>query len=86
MQAGLKEWVKSLKKENDLFDDNELAAYRPGGYADIKTMRIEFHIMNHVIGVNPSVENCREHLYNEYASWVEIITGLRKIQSQRYQV
>ncbi|XP_065684969.1 cytoplasmic dynein 1 heavy chain 1 isoform X1 [Hydra vulgaris] len=86
LQAGLKEWIKSLKKENELIDDKELAAYRPGGFADIKSMRIEFHIMNHVISVNPSVESCREHLYNEYASWVEVITGLRKIQSQRYQV
>ena len=86
LQASLKEWVKALKKENDFIDDADVAAHRPGGLADIKALRIEFNIRNQVIGVHPSVESCREHMYNELAQWICIITGLQRIQSQRYQV
>merc|ERR1712150_87206 len=86
LQASLKEWVKALKKENEFIDDVEVACHRPGGLAEIKPLRIEFNIRNQVIGVHPSVESCREHVYNELADWVSIITGLQRIQSQRYQV
>lgn len=78
--------MKALKKENEFIDDTDLASHRPGGLADIKPLRIEFNIRNQVIGVHPPVESCREHMYNELASWVSVITGLQRIQSQRYQV
>lgn len=86
LQAGMKEWIKALRKENEFIDDDEIATHRPGGLAVIKSLRIEFNIRNQVIGVHPPVEKCREHLYNEYGSWVSTITGLQRIQSQRYQV
>ena len=86
LQACMKEWIKALKKENDFIDDTEVASHRPGGLAEIKPIRIEFNIRNQVIQVHPPVEKCREHLYNELSSWVSTITGLQRIQSQRYQV
>ena len=82
----MKEWIKALKKENDFIDDAEVASHRPGGLAEIKPIRIEFNIRNQVIQVHPPIEKCREHLYNELSSWVSTITGLTRIQSQRYQV
>ena len=78
--------MKALKKENEFIDDPDVASHRPGGLADIKPLRIEFNIRNQVIGVHPPVESCREHMYNELASWASVITGLQRIQSQRYQV
>ena len=86
LQACMKEWIKALKQENEFIDDAEVASHRPGGLAEIKPIRIEFNIRNQVIQVHPPVEKCREHLYNELSSWVSTITGLQRIQSQRYQV
>ena len=86
LQACMKEWIKALKKENDFIDDVEVASHRPGGLAEIKPIRIEFNIRNQVIQVHPPIEKCREHLYNELSSWISTITGLQRIQSQRYQV
>lgn len=82
----MREWIKALKKENDFIDDSEVAAHRPGGLAEIKLLKIELNIRNQVIQVHPPVEKCREHMYNELSAWVATITGLQRIQSQRYQV
>lgn len=86
LQAAIKEWMRALRGSNDFIEDQELALHRPGGLAEIKTIRVEFFIRNQVIDMKPPFEKCREHLYNEFALYLGVITSLTKIQSQRYQV
>eukprot|EP00112_Aurelia_sp_Birch-Aquarium-sp1_P023013 Seg670.8 transcript_id=Seg670.8/GoldUCD/mRNA.D3Y31 product="Cytoplasmic dynein 1 heavy chain 1" protein_id=Seg670.8/GoldUCD/D3Y31 len=87
LQAGIKAWIQCLKGDIvDFMDDTDAALLRAGGRPEIKTLRHEFRIQNQVIHMHPPVEKTREHLYNELSTWTGTITGLPRIQSQRYQV
>jgi dynein heavy chain 1 len=86
VMAGVYEWMKCLDESPALIEDLENAANRPGGYPQLKDIRVEVILLNSRIEIKPSLAEIRKYLTDQLNSYVAIACDLPKVQSQRYQV
>ncbi len=96
LQAGIEEWTKNLRGEDDSADDdiNDMdtdraqpaQAHKLGGEPQIKKMMHEIRITNQIMYLFPSLEDCRYNILQQFFSWQAVVTSQERIQSTRYQV
>uniref|UniRef100_A0A0X3P013 Dynein heavy chain, cytoplasmic n=1 Tax=Schistocephalus solidus TaxID=70667 RepID=A0A0X3P013_SCHSO len=95
LKAGISEWTRALRTQGEKPADEDPDAMttslapgtqRLGGDPKIKPIFLELRITNQQMHLYPSIEVATQDLFNELASWQNIILNLPRIQHSRYQV
>ena len=93
--AGIKAWTAVLleegsKEDKDVIPDTDTpttpSVNKPGGSPEISKLVHEIRITNQLMYINPSVEEARYNLLQQFFAWQNVILSLNRIESTRYQV
>ncbi|KAM0792972.1 hypothetical protein ACM66B_002727 [Microbotryomycetes sp. NB124-2] len=65
---------------------NEQTATDPDGALVVESVTHEVRIQNQVIYLDPPIEQARANWYRQLQSWLQVVCGLTRIQSSRYEI